>query len=144
MAVVSAEGLQVPVADRDLDPPVVVELLDLIECGAAPFPWEQSQPVLDPRTADSGDFRVAVEESLEHFEGAHDFQIARRVVVSGEKQALVASCLGGGVDRDIGIEHASEANVRGIEQVADPQHETNVLRKLILEIGKSVSLTRTA
>src|SRR3546814_20022383 len=85
MAVVSAEGLQVPVADRDLDPPVVVELLDLIECGAAPFPWEQSQPVLDPRTADSGDFRVAVEESLEHFEGAHDFQIARKVVVSGER-----------------------------------------------------------
>src|SRR3546814_12909757 len=72
MAVVSAEGLQVPVADRDLDPPVVVELLDLIECGAAPFPWEQSQPVLDPRTADSGDFRVAVEESPEHFARAEE------------------------------------------------------------------------
>src|SRR3546814_13597073 len=77
IALVSAEVWLVPVADRDLDPPVVVERLDLIECGAAPFPWEQSQPVLDPRTADSGDFRVAVEESLEHFEGAHDFQIGR-------------------------------------------------------------------
>src|SRR3546814_9134312 len=54
------------------------------------------------------DFRVAVEESLEHFEGAHDFQIARKVVVSGEKQDLVASCLGGCVDRDIGVEHDLE------------------------------------
>src|SRR3546814_11457697 len=63
------------------------------------------------------DFRVAVEESLEHFEGAHDFQIARKVVVSGEKQDLVASCLGGCVDRDIGVEHDLEANVRVIEKV---------------------------
>src|SRR3546814_18803232 len=112
MAVVSAEGLQVPVADRDLDPPVVVELLDLIECGAAPFPWEQSQPVLDPRTADSGDFRVAVEESLEHFEGAHDFQIARKVVVSGEKQDLVASCLGRSEARRVGKECVSTCRSR--------------------------------
>src|SRR3546814_3743042 len=107
-------------------------------------PWEQSQPVLDPRTADSGDFRVAVEESLEHFEGAHDFQIARKVVVSGEKQDLVASCLGGCVDRDIGAEHDLKANVRVIEQVADHHHDINVLRQLVLEIGKLVALALAA
>src|SRR3546814_20482019 len=83
MAVVSAEGLQVPVADRDLDPPVVVELLDLIECGAAPFPWEQSQPVLDPRTADSGDFRVAVEGSLDRKSVVEGKSVSVRVDLGG-------------------------------------------------------------
>src|SRR3546814_5777704 len=83
-------------------------------------------------------------ESLEHFEGAHDFQIARKVVVSGEKQDLVASCLGGCVDRDIGVEHDLEANVRVIEQVADHHHVINVLRQLVLEIGKLVALALAA
>src|SRR3546814_5799774 len=83
-------------------------------------------------------------ESLEHFEGAHDFQIARKVVVSGEKEDRVASCLGGCVDRDIGVEHDLEANVLVIEQVADHHHDINVVRQLGLEIGKLVALALAA